>query len=476
MIAGVFALIVLPLVAAGVVALLRPFHALRALVAAGVAMTLGAGMLWLPLDRTVQLFGRPVALGAPVELMGRQLVLGGADRTALAAMFLVAGGLFLIGWRARPGPSFFSLGLTLLSLLSAALVVRPFLYASLLLTLAAALAAILMQGQTPGRTRGALRYLVMMTLSLPMFLVAGWLVELYALNPGDVGMARNVMLLLLAGFALLLSVVPFHIWIGPAACESPPVAAVFVLTVCNSAVWFLLLSILQEYSWLSARQDIFQILQLLGFLTAGLGGVLAFSSYDFSPLLAYGVLADYGCALIALGTRTPSGLTAVLFAAVARPVSLALLALGITLARERVRSTGFEKLAGLAWSRPWTAAALIVGGFSLAGIPPLAGFLGRWAEVRLMAATQPVYALAMLGVTLSVAAGVLRGTDYLLQAPPAAPSDAPAGAQPQAREPRLMIAFIAVTLLIGLMLSLFPGLVESPLRAIVSSYTFLSAP
>ena len=91
-----------------------------------------------------------------------------------------------------------------------------------------------------------------------------------------------------------------------------------------------------------------------------------------------------------------------------------------------------------------------------------------------MAATQPVYALAMLGVTLSVAAGVLRGTDYLLQAPPAPTYDSPLQ-EPEAREPRLMIAFIAVTLLIGLMLSLFPGLVESPLRAVVSSYTFLSA-
>ena len=473
MIAGVFALIVLPLIAAGVVSLLRPFQALRALVAAGTAMALGAGILWLPLGRTVQLFGRPIALGEPVELMGRQLVLGEATRAALAATFLVAGGLFLIGWRARPGSSFYTLGLALLGLLSAALVVRPFLYASLLLTLAAALAAILMQGGVPGQARGALRYLVMMTLSLPMFLVAGWLAELYALNPGDVGMARNVMLFLLAGFALLLSVAPFHIWIGPAARESPPVAMVFVLTVCNSAVWFLLFNILQEYSWLSARQDVFQILQLLGLLTAGLGGVLAFSSYDFSHVLAYGVLADYGCALVALGTRSPSGLAAVLFATLARPASLAILALGITLARERMRSTEFEKLTGLGWRRPWTAAALIVGGFSLAGIPPLAGFLGRWAEVRLMAATQPVYALVMLGVTLSVGAGALRGTDYLLQAPPSPTYDSPPQ-EPESPEPRMMVALVAAAILGGLILSLFPGLVESHLRAIVSSYTFLS--
>ena len=341
----------------------------------------------------------------------------------------------------------------------------------------AVLTTILVQGGIPGRTRGALCYVVMMTLALPAFLIAGWLVELYALNPNDAGLASNITVVLLAGFALLLGVVPFHIWIGPVAKESPPVAAAFALTVCNSVVWFLMLNMFQEYTWLSARQDVFRTLQLVGILTAGVGGVLAFSSNDFAHVLAYGVLADYGCALVALGTRTPAGLSAALFATLARPASLAVLALGITLARGRAKSSEFEKLAGLAWSCPWMAVALVVGGFSLAGIPPLPGFLGRWPEVRLLAATQPVYALVMLAVTLGVAAGVLRGADYMLQAPVEAMSDSlPAGKERKIREPRLMIALIAATLLFGLTLSLFPGIVESLLRAVVSFYTFLSGP
>ena len=121
------------------------------------------------------------------------------------------------------------------------------------------------------------------------------------------------------------------------------------------------------------------------------------------------------------------------------------------------------------------AAALIVGGFSLAGIPPLAGFVGRWSQVQLLASTQPVYALVTLGVTLGVAAGALRGMDYLLQPPPeAAVSSTP---NPNlGREPRLMIAIILCSLVVGLILGLFPGTVESAVRSMVPSYTFFSAP
>jgi formate hydrogenlyase subunit 3/multisubunit Na+/H+ antiporter MnhD subunit len=483
MIAGVFVLIGVPLVAAAVTFIFRRLQTLVALVAAAVAAVLGAGALWLPLGQVVQVGGRQVALGEPAQVIGRQLMLTGGDRQALGWMFLVSAALFLIGGRARSGTAFFSLGLAILGLVSAALVVQPFLYSALLLTIAAILAAILVQGGTPGRTRGAFRYLVLMTLALPMFLVAGWLVDLYAFNPTDIGLARSVVLVLTGGFALLLGVAPFHIWIGPMAEESPPIASVFVLAVVNSAVWFMLFDILQAYPWLAAQPDIFRAMQLVGLLTAAVGGVLAFSSYDFAHVLGYGVLADYGCALVALSTHTSAGLGVVMLATLMRPVGLAILALGMALARERAHSSEFEKLSGLAWSSPWTAAALIVGGFSVAGLPPLAGFVGRWAEVRLMATAQPAadlpfYALAILAVTVGVAAGALRGMDFLLAAPAhQAATPAPlASLRLAAREPRLMIALIMAVLTVGFVLGLFPGIVDAALRAILSSYTFFSSP
>jgi formate hydrogenlyase subunit 3/multisubunit Na+/H+ antiporter MnhD subunit len=471
MIAGVLLFIVVPLAVAAALFVVRRLQTLAAFIATGVAAALGAGALWLPLDQVVVVGGRQVSLGAPVEVLGRQLIITGADSVVLGGLFLAASGLFMVGWRASQGSSFFPLGLAILGLLSSALVARPFLYASLFLTIAAVLATIFFESGTSGQTRGALRFLVLMTLALPAFMIASWLLDLYALNPTDVGLARNIMLAMTAGFVLLLGVVPFHIWIRPVVEESSPVAAVFVLTVFNSVAWFLLFDVLQEYPWLFSQQDMFRILQFLGLLTAAVGGLLAFSSYDFVHVLSYGVLADYGCSLIVLGARIPAGLSAVILAALARPVSLAILALGLAMAREQVKSTRFEKLAGTGWLHPWTAAALVVGGFSLAGIPPLAGFLGRWSEARVLAATQPVYALVVLGVTLGVAAGALRGLDYILQPPS---ETAKALARP--REPRLTAALVVLCLAVVVGFGLFPGVVESGLRAVVSSYTFFSGP
>lgn len=470
MIPGVYLFIFVPLIAGAALYILQRLKIISSLMAAAVAGALGVGAFWLPLDRVVELGGRQVALGEPVQILGRQLIMTSVDRVMLAFVFLTTAWLCLTGLRLGSGTLFVPLAMTTAGLLSAALLVHPFVYAALFVTISAVMATMLFQSS--GQTRGAFRYLVLMTLALPAFMVASWLADLYTLNPTDTGLPRNMMLTLTAGFALLLGVVPFHIWIRPSAEEAPPIATVYVLTVCNSVSWFFLFDVLQEYPWLVTQQDIFGSLQLLGLLTAIGGSLLAFSSYDFAQVMGYGVMADFGCALLTLGTRTPAGLAAVMLATLARPLSLTVLALGLALARERFGSSRFEKLAGLGWSSPWTAAALTVGGFALAGIPPLTGFLGRWAQTRLLATAQPVYFLVVLGATLGVAAGTLRGMDYMLQPPP----QSAATLANHKREPRLMIVLVALSLVVMLTLGLFPGIGDAAMRSVVSSYTFFSAP
>ncbi len=474
MIAGVFLLIAGPLLAAGVLAALvytiRRLEPLAALIAAGVAAVLGGLALVLPLDRPVVLAGRQVALGEPVYLLGRQLVLKEVDRIALAYLFLVAALLFIQAWRTRTGRTFYPLGLLILGILAAALVIRPFLYAALLLNIAAALMTILLQSEQSVDTLGALRFLFMVTLAMLAFLVAGWQIELYDLNPDDAGLAQTITAALAIGFSFLLSIVPFHTWITSVARHAPPIAAVFVFTVFNAVAWILLFDVMQEQLWLSQQLGFFRAVQTAGMLTAVVGGVLAFTSYDFGRVMAYGILADWGCALVMLGLGTQAGLGAVMLSLFIRPVSLMLLAMGLASARQRARTAEFNDVVGLAWNSPWTAAALLLGAFSLAGIPPLPGFLVRWAQVRLLAdGYNTSTALLLLAVTVGVAAGILRGLDYMVMRPRDLRPDDPR----HSAEPLWTRVLIAGGIITCLILIFFPGLFDTTLRAMVASYTFL---
>ena len=90
MIPGPLLLITLPLVFAPLIWLLRRWATLAGLLSAGVSLLM-AWMAWrLPLDETVQLGGREVAMGETVSVLGRELELSQADRLDMVLIFLIA--------------------------------------------------------------------------------------------------------------------------------------------------------------------------------------------------------------------------------------------------------------------------------------------------------------------------------------------------------------------------------------------------
>ena len=186
MIAGSLLLLILPLLMAGLVYLLLRWASLSALLAAGTALGLGIAVVTLPLDQPVRFWGgRQIALGEAVTFFGRELVLGQANRMAMAALFFTAAGLFFVAWRFAPHSQLFPMGLGLLSLLCGALLIRPLIYAALLIEIAAALSIFALQAEVGAPTRGGMRYLTFVTLALPGLLVTHWLMERYALTPDD---------------------------------------------------------------------------------------------------------------------------------------------------------------------------------------------------------------------------------------------------------------------------------------------------
>ena len=473
MIAGPLLLLIIPLAMAGIVYILLRWASLSALLAIGTALALGVAVVALPLDQPVRFWGdRQIAMGEPVTFFGRELVLEQADRVAMAFIFFTAAGLFILAWRVAPHSLLFPMGLGLLSLLSGALLIRPLIYAALLIEIAAALSVFALQAEGQASSRGGLRYLTFTTLALPGLLVTHWLLERYALTPDETGLLSTAATLLTISFALLLGVVPFHTWVPAVAGDSVPLGGTFVLTVGNGAVWFLLLDFLETYPWLSNHPRFGSLVLTAGLVTVVTGGLLAPAQRRLGPLVGYGALVDTGGALIALGMNSRPGLTLVFLSLLMRPFGLGLMATGLSGLRSRNGGDdSFDALRGLGWKAPWSTAALIFGGLSVAGLPVSAGFTWRWALYRALAPSSPGSALFLLLAGAGVMIGVWRGLSILLVRP-----RSPEGSNPSqdTSEGWLMAMVVAVAILACIGIGLFPQVLAPLAARLAEAYTFFA--
>ena len=474
MIAGALLLLILPLLMAGLVYLLLRWASLSALLAVGTALLLGVVVVTLPFDEPVHFWGgRQIAMGEAVTFLGRELVLEQADRIAMASLFFTAAGLFFVAWRFAPRSQIFPMGLGLLSLLCGALLIRPLIYAALLIEIAAALSifALQVEGGTP--TRGGLRYLTFVVLALPGLLVTHWLLDRYALTPDETVLLSTSTILLTVSFALLLGVVPFHTWVTAVADDSLPLAGVFVLTVGNGAIWFLLLEFLEAYPWLSGHPRFESIVSTAGLAMVIVGGLLAPAQRRLGRLIGYGAVMDSGAALLALAMNSQVGVTLVILSLMVRPFGLILMAAGLSGLRARSGNGGTsDALRGLGWKAVWSTAALVFGGLSVAGLPVSAGFAWRWPLYRALALSSPGSEACLLLAGIGVMVGVWRGLSALLVRPHSQ-KDRSVISQ-NSSEDWLTAAVVIVAILGCVGVGLFPQTIAPAAARLAESYTFFA--
>jgi NADH-quinone oxidoreductase subunit N len=349
---------------------------------------------------------------------------------------------------AEPGRFYLPAGVAVLGLLAAALFVQPFLFAALFLELAAVLAVFMLGDEARPVTRGALRFLVFMTLGMPFILFTGWLLDATTASPGDASFVIKATFLLEIGFAILLAVVPFHSWLPVVAEHSPPLAAAFVFTVMSFPAVFLMLKFLDTYPWLGQNPAVYRALTLTGGGMVLVGAVFAFGQRNFGRAVGYAMMIDIGATLLALGLGTPSGVEAALVALVLRGLALLLWGIGLSDLRRVAGADDFDSLRGLARRYPFASAAVVFGLLSLVGFPVTAGFPGRWALLYLLAHLHPSAAILLVFGMVSIALVCARGLAALLT-----PLEAAADTPP---ESRIRIGVYGVSLVVLLVLGAFP--------------------
>jgi len=207
--------------------------------------------------------------------------------------------------------------------------------------------------------------------------------------------------LLIVGFAFKVASVPFHMWTPDVYEGAPTSVTAFMIAGTKAAAFAAFVRVLMT-ALPALAPDWSRVLWLLAALTMTVGNVVAIAQSNIKRMLAYSSIAHAGYLLVALVAASALGSGSILFYLVAYTfMNLGAFAVVIALARQDGERTSLEEYAGLGWKYPFLGAAMALFMFSLAGIPPTAGFMGKFYIFS--AAIQANYVvLAVIGVLNSV--------------------------------------------------------------------------
>ena len=264
-------------------------------------------------------------------------------------------------------------------------------------------------------SEAGLKYFVLGALSSGMLLYGASLLygvtgstgytEIAAAVKAD-GMATNVGLIVglvfvMVGLAFKVSAVPFHMWTPDVYQGAPTPVTAFFAGAPKVAAMALLLRFTQAALPAAALQWQ-QIVIFLAIASMVLGAFAAIGQTNIKRLMAYSSIGHVGFALVGLAANNAEGVAGVLiYMAIYVAMTLGTFACILSMRRGDKNVEDIGQLAGLAQTDLRLASILALLMFSLAGIPPLAGFWAKWYAF-LPAIKAGLYPLAVIGVVASV--------------------------------------------------------------------------
>jgi NADH-quinone oxidoreductase subunit N len=220
------------------------------------------------------------------------------------------------------------------------------------------------------------------------------------IKSGSIGVAFGLVFLLV-GLCFKVSAVPFHMWTPDVYEGAPtPVTAFFASAPKVAAMAVLVRVTLTAFPGILTQWQ--QIVVFVSIASMALGSFAAIGQRNIKRLMAYSSIGHMGFALVGLAAGTAEGAQGVLVY-VAIYVTMTLGAFAIILAIKR-NGQSFENIsdfAGLSRTNPLLAFFFAMLLFSLAGVPPLAGFFGKW-YVFVAAIRAGLFTLSVIGVLTSV--------------------------------------------------------------------------
>jgi NADH-quinone oxidoreductase subunit N len=206
----------------------------------------------------------------------------------------------------------------------------------------------------------------------------------------------------LAGLAFKISAVPFHMWTPDVYEGAPSPVTAFFAAAPKVAAMALMVRVVMQAFEPALHHDWQQIIVFVSIASMVLGAFAAIGQSNIKRLMAYSSIGHMGFALVGLAAGTKSGITGVvLYMLIYMAMTLGTFACILAMRRRDGMVEEIDDLSGLSASHPVMAVLLTALMFSLAGIPPLAGFFGKYF-VFVAAIEAQLYTLAVIGVLSSV--------------------------------------------------------------------------
>ncbi len=411
------------------------------------ALILSLFAFLIPIDTALLIGSISFKLAGSLNVLGRSFVLQTADGPLLAIIYGLAALWFFGAEAAGLARRLIPLGLAILSLLVAAIAVRPFLFAAVFIEIAVLLSVpmLLSSRQKPGR--GILRYVIFQTLAVPFILLAGWLLAGVETSPGDVELTAQSTAMLAMGFTFLLAIFPLYTWIPMLIEEAPPYLVGFLLWLLPQTTALFAMGFLDRYPFLRLSADLMNLLRAAGLLMVVSAGLWAAFQRHLGRLMGYAAIAETGFLLIALGLGTTTGIQLVFLQIIPRGLGLAVWAMSLSVIQSHANPPLFANAQGVARAVPFATAGAVLANLSVAGFPLLAGFPVRIALLESLARQS-------LGLTIWLAFGLLG---LMIGAVRALGVTVMANAgRWETHETRTQAALVALGILALLVLGLFP--------------------
>jgi NADH-quinone oxidoreductase subunit N len=261
-------------------------------------------------------------------------------------------------------------------------------------------------------SEAGLKYFVLGALSSGMLLYGASLIYGFTGSVSFAGIAAAAkadsgaglmfgLVFLMAGLAFKISAVPFHMWTPDVYEGAPtPVTAYFAATNKIAAMALTTRVLIQAFG--TDGDQWRQIVVFIAIASMALGSFAAIGQRNLKRLMAYSSIGHVGYALVGLSANTQDGVNGVLvYMAIYMAMTVGTFACIIAMRTKDGSVETIDDLAGLSKAQPAFAFVLMVLMFSLAGVPPLAGFWAKW-YVFSAAVDAGLVPLAVIGFVTSV--------------------------------------------------------------------------